>query len=50
LLSKLKELSPEEKCEWVNLKKLHANQICKSKKWLEAIDIYLEAMLGIDIE
>ena len=50
LLNKLKELSPEDKCEYVNVKKFHANQLCKQKEWAKAMDLYLEAMLGIDIK
>lgn len=50
LLNKLKDLSSEDKWEYVNVKKLHANQLCKLKEWAKAMDLYLEAMLGIDIK
>jgi hypothetical protein len=32
----------------VSLKRLKANQLSKGKQWQQAMDVYLETLLGID--
>jgi hypothetical protein len=43
-------LSSDEKQEWVYLKKLKANELYKAAKFSEAIEVYLEALLGVNIK
>lgn len=33
----------------MHLKKLRANELYKAQKWPEAIELYLETLLGLDI-
>jgi len=44
----LKEYSWEEKFEWVHQKKLKGNRFFNRKKFDDAIQIYLEALMGLD--
>ena len=43
-------MSWDERFEWVHQKKLKGNRLFKKEKYDEASEVYLEAMLGLDIK
>jgi hypothetical protein len=42
-------LSWEEKYEWVNIMKLKGNRFFSAKEYNKAIEVYLEALIGLDL-
>lgn len=46
----LLDLSREEKYEWANFKRLRGNQFYRQKKYDEAIEVYLKALIGLDFK
>jgi hypothetical protein len=45
----VKDLDWDEKYEWVNVKKLRANQLYRSGDFDEAIELYMESLVGLDL-
>lgn len=46
----IKELTWHERFEWVHQKKLKGNRLIKKNKLEEAINTYIEATMGLDLQ
>lgn len=50
IASEIKELSTDEKINWIEMKKVRANQLLKDNKFVESSEVYLDALCGFSFE